>query len=148
MKTGLKFFGKEVKQINNKNVTVVIENAYIDFMGVPGLMNAYKTCNAVKEYVDNHPNMYEVGLAGNPIMIFKGSGVAKCNPEDNFDEKIGFRIAETRAQRAIFKTVAKFYNDILKIIDESFYNDLIDKATNSYDSVYACNDHLDELFDR
>ena len=38
-------------------------------------------------------------------------GVAKCNPDDTFDETLGRRIAEGRAKRAMFQK-----------LDESAYN--------------------------
>ena len=51
MKTGIEFLDREVKQ--SGNVTVVIQNAIIDFSKVPSIMAAYLTCDLVRNYIDN-----------------------------------------------------------------------------------------------
>ena len=49
------------------------------------------------------------------------TGVAKCNPNDPFDETLGRRIAEGRAKRAMFQTLNKSaYNLSCKLEEESF----------------------------
>lgn len=37
-------------------------------------------------------------------------GVAKCSPEDTFDEIKGKRIAESRAKSKVYKTAVKYYS--------------------------------------
>lgn len=143
MKTGIEFLDREVKQ--SGNVTVVIQNAIIDFSKVPSIMAAYLTCDLVRNYIDNCP--YTCDINGHPGMFFKASGVAKCSDSDVFDDKTGFRIAETRAQQKIFNLASGVYTDIVNIIEKAFYIDILDKTVNTKDSYYACVDHLDEIIE-
>jgi len=48
-------------------------------------------------------------------------GVAKCNPDDNFDTTLGRRIAEGRAKRAMFYILYKSSTTLKNKIDDERY---------------------------
>lgn len=50
-----------------------------------------------------------VDWAGNFVV----KGIARCHPDDKFNEKIGKRIAESKAKYKAFKTARRFYSLIL-----------------------------------
>lgn len=46
------------------------------------------------------------------------TGVAKCNPDDTFDETLGRRIAEGRAKRAMFQRLDRSAYNLSRELDE------------------------------
>ena len=48
-----------------------------------------------------------------PQGYFKGIGVAKCDPEDEVDEKIGYRISRSRAYKNLYREVLAAYREKL-----------------------------------
>lgn len=49
------------------------------------------------------------------------TGVAKCNPNDTFDETLGQRIAEGRAKRAMFQKLRNSVDNIRqKLVGEAY----------------------------
>lgn len=71
-------------------------------------------------------------------------GVARCNPDDNWNEDIGRLVAYTRMKNSYFKDffirTKKIYEEMEKILNEEYYacNKLGDKFANELD-------RLDEL---
>lgn len=46
-----------------------------------------------------------------PDFKFQGVGIAKCHPNDTFDECTGVRLAKHRAIIALCKQICNFYNN-------------------------------------
>ena len=46
-------------------------------------------------------------------LILTVSGRSRCIPNDKFDEKLGFKIADTRAHTKAMKIFSSFYNKVL-----------------------------------
>lgn len=142
MKTGLRFYDRNVVQ--NANKTVVIEKAHIAINDVDGLSNAYRMIPRVGRYIQDHP-LYRTDKYGSPHILFTGKGISKCAPEDVYDKQTGFNIADTRAQKDIFKQAYKFYKEIARLIESNFYDDITDKMTATDDSIYRCIDHEHDI---
>lgn len=140
MKTGLRFFDRNVIRKEENGMTIVLQKACICIDDVEGLSNAFNLIPAVRSLITAHNSYYE-DENGVAYLVFEGKGISRCNPEDTYDEKIGFRIAETRAQKDVFNKAAKFFNGITYFIEKVFYDDLMDKLTTITDAVYECNDH-------
>jgi len=76
------------------------------------------------------------------MIVFNTSGLAKCSGEDNFDAELGKKIASTRAQENSFKEAAKFYDQVLAIIENTFdgiygfYDGCIHASKNCKQHVY------------
>lgn len=60
----------------------------------------------VEIYVDNYGAYDSLGLIGKVVKI----GIAICNPEDDFDEKIGYNKAYSRAKQNTPILYANLYN--------------------------------------
>lgn len=144
MKTGLKFFDRKVIRNEENGMTIVLESAALRLDDVHGLANVFKVIPAVNELITSSRYYFE-DPDGNAYLVFDGKGVSKCSPEDEYDEVTGFKIAETRAQKDVFKKAADFYNGLTTFVEKAFYDDLVDKMTNTNDAVYACDDHILEL---
>lgn len=56
---------------------------------------------------------YALANYGPDRTYFEAVGVAKCNPEDKFDEKLGKRLAESKAKRNAYKKYVNILNNIL-----------------------------------
>ena len=64
-------------------------------------------------------------------------GVAKCNPDDTFDETLGQRIAEGRAKRAMFLKLSDSAYDLQRLLSEETYK--------NYKRVERETKHIQEL---
>ena len=151
MKTGLKFFDRKVTRNKENGMTIVLQSAALRLDDVQGLINAFNMIPSVNNLITSSRYYFE-DPDGNAYLVFDGKGISKCSPEDEYDDVTGFRTAETRAQKDIFKKVTDFYSGLTTFIEKAFYNDLTDKMTNTTDAVYSCEDHeirltgkLDEL---
>lgn len=150
MKTGLQFFDKKIIRKKENGMTIVLQRAVLWLDKTDGLGNVINMVPEVKNIITSSKYYHERYDTG--YLIFEGKGIARCCPDDEYNEDTGFRIAETRSQKDIFNKVSKFYNSITTFIETAFYNDLADKLTNTADAVYSCEDHeirltgkLDEL---
>lgn len=146
MKTGLKFFDRKVIRNKENGMTIVLQSAALQLDDVHGLANVFNMIPAVYDLITSSRYYFE-DSDGNTYLVFDGKGISKCSPEDEYDDVTGFKIAETRAQKDIFKKVADFYSGLTTFIEKAFYDDLTDKMTNTMDAVYSCDDHEIELID-
>ena len=75
---------------------------------------------------------------------FLVAGKAKCHPNDEFDETIGYRIAEARAKAKLYKKASLFYN---KLSHYMYANADIAKniMTTNYDCMNKEYKHIDKL---
>ena len=89
------------------------------------------------ELVENHT--IKVGEA-----IFKVKGVAKCNPNDTYDETLGKRIAFSRA----FITGHKKFHHIIFMCYKALSNKIVEMLQNSNaetEIIYREIEHLNKL---
>lgn len=143
MKTGLQFFDRKVIRNKENGMTIVLQSAVLWLDKTDGLGNVINMVPEVKNIITSSKYYHERYDTG--YLIFEGKGIARCCPDDEYNEDIGFRIAETRSQKDIFKKVTDFYNGLTILIEKAFYDDLTDKMTNTMDAVYSCEDHEMEL---
>lgn len=117
--------------VNEKARKVVcVQEAYLhayklpffdDLMAIPGMSNL------VQKYF----------VEGVPICVFKTKGIAKCDPEDEWNELTGKHVAERKAQAAAFKKVAEFYKigfEYYKTITQSIANSIL-TCKNAYQGI-------------
>lgn len=64
-------------------------------------------------------------------------GVAKCNPDDTFDEILGRRIAEGRAKRAMFQKLDKSASNMSYLLSE--------ESVKQISRAYRETEHIQEL---
>ena len=150
MKTGLKFYDRKVIQKPEMNLTIVMQKASIKIDEVESLKNAFILIPNLWEHItDSQLDNYACELRKDGYyIVFNSVGIAKCSPEDVFDEKIGFRLAETRAQKDAFDKASTFYTKILSFIEKMFYDDIVTKCVNCQDSYYGCGDHIEDIIEK
>lgn len=100
--------------------------------------NEYMTCLVYRhgiKYVDK-------GRYG--ALQFRSHDIAYCADEDTFDENIGKRLAQTRAQKLAFRHTKLFYQDIANMLFTRF-SMIDDMSINCFDCETDCHNHEFEL---
>ena len=78
---------------------------------------------------------------------FEVVGKSKCAPEDTFDETLGYRIADSRAQAEAMRKLGNIYVDIVNKLFETIIEDVADKIDNCFLASDCCLDHADNLIE-
>ena len=81
----------------------------------------------------------------NNKFYFEVVGKSKCAPEDKFDETIGYRIADSRAQAEAMRKLGNIYVDIANNLFEPLISDIADKIDNCFFASDCCSEHADNL---
>lgn len=134
MNTELKFVKTE-KFVKGNKVTV-IETAEVDLTKIRAFTIARQIPFIEEVLTITEPSYFDGKL------LFKERGTAKCDPEDEFNEKTGFYIAQSRAAKKVMKKYSAFLNKILNLIDELCYRDLEAIHTRTLDATCALSDHI------
>ena len=134
MKTFLKFKTDYVTQANG--CTIVEEEATVDLSKIRAFsvvmsIPVFKT--AILALFDN---------CDGKTITFKAKGVAKCHPDDKFNERKGFHLAQSRAVYKIYKDYHKFLEYITDTIYKMIYEDIENLYINSQDLMYETADHI------
>ena len=117
------------------NTTTVRCTSTINAEKLP--LNLDEIHNAIDRYFPN------VNFDGKTIS-FNTVGVAKCLPEDTFDEKTGFYIAESRAQEKAYSIASRLYY-CFNIILANKVNMMNVLTQNAYNCEMHCFYHQKEL---
>ena len=134
MKLGLEF-EKPYKRIDN-GTTLVIETANVDLRKT----TAFSFVLNIPMFEEAIHKVFPSYIDGQ--ITFVGKGLSKCHPDDEFDEKQGYYIAQSRAMVNIMKQYKEFMDYILKLIDNSFYNDIMEMWEHSNDTMFSLQDHI------
>ena len=78
-------------------------------------------------------------------LILTVSGRSRCIPNDKFDEKLGFKIADTRAHTKAMKIFSSFYKDISSLVYKNLIEDLEEKFIKCTNAYLSCKEHEFEL---
>lgn len=144
MKTHLTFFNREV--IRKSNMTIVKQHAAIRLDKIPALQMAFSNIPIVNLFIKTSKHFAQ-DKDGTIYLVFTGKGISKCNKGDVYNEKVGFNIADTRAQKSVFKLAERFFNNVIELIEKYVYNDIVDISSIFTDSIYACEDHERDILD-
>lgn len=68
------------------------------------------------------------------------TGVARCNPDDDFDVIKGERIAESRAKQNLYKTYSEYINKTLDDISRKHRNLNLKEYTHEYNLIEQLTD--------
>ena len=134
MKKHLHYIKTETIRSNGK--TVVNETAKVDLNEI----RAFKVVRAIP-MMDLALNTFDI--YNNGQLILQGTGVSRCHPDDEYNEKLGYYIAQSRAQAAIFKQYKDFMDFVIKTLDKYFYNDITELWAEVANTHYAINDHIE-----
>lgn len=94
----------------------------------------------VENWRVNDDNIYE------PHIVTEIVAFAYCDPNDEFDENLGKKIALTRAQQGAFDTAAYIYEKAQDCLIKAA-NDIDIRYENCVESIEKCNNHVDELIE-
>ena len=135
MRTNLKYVKSEKSR--NGSEIVVKEYAEVNLAEILPLALLKKL-----PMVDAYMKSYADGEISDDILHIVGTGIAKCSPEDVFNEKTGFYIAQSRASVKVIKKYKKFIDNMLRLMETTFITPLEDITTKLGDAELALNDHI------
>ena len=75
---------------------------------------------------------------------FRTQDIAYCANSDTFDENIGKRLAQTRAQKLAFRYTKLFYKDITDMLFKRFTK-ILNLSDNCFGCEWDCHNHEFEL---
>lgn len=141
MRTNTKLIETKTYVNYDKRSVTVVQKYELDIFALKNFVEAAEVCTDVKNYVQ-----YSIAPIGkfkfeNNKLVLTVSGKSSCMPNDKFDETLGFRIADTRAQAKAMKIFAKFYEGLYDLIYDNFVCDVQSKYDNCRDAYWACKEH-------
>lgn len=127
----------KTETIRNNGKTIVNETATVDLNEI----RAFKVVRIIPMMDLALNNAFDIYNDGH--LVLQGTGVSRCHPDDAYDEKLGYYIAQSRAQAAIFKQYKNFMDFVIMTIDRYFYNDITELWAEVANTHYAINDHIE-----
>lgn len=145
MKTNTKLVETKTYVNRHKRSITVVQKYELDIFALKNFASTAEACVDIKNYVQDE--IYPIGKFRfkNNKLVLTVSGTSKCMPYDKFDETIGFRIADTRAQAKAMNIFTKFYDGLANVIYEKLILDIEDKFFNCRDAYLACLEHESKL---
>ena len=141
MKTNTKLIETKTYVNRDKCSITVVQKYELDIFALKNFVEAAEACDDIKDYVQC--SIAPIGKFGfeNNKLVLTVSGKSRCMPNDKFDETLGFRIADTRAQSKAMKIFAKFYDGLIDLIYDNFICDVQNKYNNCCNSYWASKEH-------
>ena len=147
MRTNTKLIETKTYVNRDKRSITVVQKYELDIFALKNFVVAAETCADVKNYVQ-----YPIVPIGkfkfeNNKLVLTVSGKSRCMPNDKFDETLGFRIADTRAQAKAMKIFARFYEGLSNLIYDNFVCYVQSKYDNCCDAYWGCKEHETRLIE-
>ena len=141
MRTNTKLIETKTYVNHDKRSVTVVQKYELDVFAIKNFVGLARACVDIGDYVRD--SIVPVGKFDfkNNKLILTVSGKSKCMPNDKFDEKFGFRIADTRAQAKAMKIFTSFYKDIANLVYTNLLEDVEDKFNNCNNAYWACKEH-------
>lgn len=141
MRTNTKLIETKTYVNHDKRSVTVVQKYELDVFAIKNFVGLAIACIDIGDYVKD--SIVPVGKFDfkNNKLILTVSGKSKCMPNDKFDEKFGFRIADTRAQAKAMKIFRSFYKDIANLVYTNLLEDVEDKFNNCNNAYWACKEH-------
>lgn len=141
MKTNTKLIETKTYVNHDKRSITVVQKYELDVFAIKNFVRLAIACEDIGGYVKNSIVPFgKFGFKDNKLVLTV-SGKSRCMPNDKFDEKLGFRIADTRAQAKAMKIFTSFYNDIADLVYTNLLKDVEDKFNNCNNAYWACKEH-------
>ena len=141
MRTNIKLIETKTYVNPSKRSVTVVQKYEFDIFAIKNFAKLVITCDDIGNYVeDSIVTSGKFSFNGDKL-ILTVSGRSRCMPNDKFDEKLGFRIADTRAQAKAMKIFTSFYNDIANLVYTNLLKDVEDKFNNCSNAYWACKEH-------
>ena len=141
MRTNTKLIETKTYVNHDKRSVTVVQKYELDVFAIKNFVGLAIACVDIGDYVkDSIVPVGKFDFKDNKL-ILTVSGKSKCMPNDKFDEKFGFRIADTRAQAKAMKIFTSFYKDIANLVYTNLLEDVEDKFDNCNNAYWACKEH-------
>ena len=141
MRTNTKLIETKTYVNHDKRSVTVVQKYELDVFAIKNFVGLAIACVDIGDYVkDSIVPVGKFDFKDNKL-ILTVSGKSKCMPNDKFDEKFGFRIADTRAQAKAMKIFTSFYKDIANLVYTNLLEDVEDKFHNCNNAYWACKEH-------
>ena len=141
MRTNTKLIETKTYVNRDKRSVTVVQKYELDVFAIKNFVGLTIACVDIGDYVkDSIVPVGKFDFKDNKL-ILTVSGKSKCMPNDKFDEKFGFRIADTRAQAKAMKIFTSFYKDIANLVYTNLLEDVEDKFNNCNNAYWACKEH-------
>ena len=125
--------------VNAKKRTVAVRLRYeVD-------LSKFKNFDQISCLTDFWDIIFDNADVLNNKFYFEVVGKSKCAPEDTFDETLGYRIADSRAQAEAMRKLGNIYVDIANKLFETIIEDIDEKIDNCFFASECCSDHADNL---
>ena len=141
MKTNTKLIETKTYVNHDKRSITVVQKYELDVFAIKNFVGLVRACVDIDDYLKD--SIVPVGKFDfkNNKLILTVSGKSKCMPNDKFDEKFGFRIADTRAQAKAMKIFTSFYKYLVNLVYTNLLEDVEDKFNNCSNAYWACKEH-------
>ena len=145
MKTNVKLISTKTYVNRDKRSVTVVNKYALDIFAIKNFVGSAAACSEISNYVKD--SIIPVGIFDykDSKLILTVSGTSKCMKTDKFNEKIGFRIADTRAQVKAMNIVSKFYEGLYNVIYTNLLDDIKDKFYNCRYAYFSCREHERKL---
>ena len=141
MRTNTKLIETKTYVNHDKRSVTVVQKYELDVFAIKNFVGLAIACVDIGDYVkDSIVPVGRFDFKDNKL-ILTVSGKSRCMPNDKFDEKLGFRIADTRAQAKAMKIFTSFYKDIVNLVYTNLLEDVEDKFNNCNNAYWACKEH-------
>ena len=141
MRTNTKLIETKTYVNHDKRSIIVVQKYELDLFAIKNFVGLATTYVDIVNYVkDSIAPLGKFDFKNNKL-ILTVSGKSKCMPSDKFDERLGFIIADTRAQAKAMKIFTSFYKDIVNLVYTNLLEDVEDKFNNCSNAYWACKEH-------
>ena len=141
MRTNTKLIETKTYVNHDKRSVTVVQKYELDVFAIKNFVRLAIACVDIGDYVKNSIASFGKFDFKDNKLVLTVSGKSRCMPNDKFDEKLGFRIADTRAQAKAMKIFTSFYKDIANLVYTNLLEDVEDKFNNCNNAYWACKEH-------
>jgi len=149
MKTNVVYLEQDYNVNPNKKSVFCMLTYGIDLAKVPGiemLVNTLEFDDLMESLTNKYTGIayFDGDASDYGMLVLNTSGQSKCAPTDEFNEDLGRKLANTRAQENAFREAKEIYDLFLMIIE-----DKIEGLYNLYggccESIDKCKQHTHDL---
>ena len=145
MRTNIKLIETKTYVNPYKRSVTVVQKYELDIFAIKNFAKLAIACDDIGDYIEDSIASFGKFYFNGDKLILTVSGRSKCMANDKFDEKFGFKIADTRAHTKAMKIFSSFYKDISSLVYKNLIEDIEEKFINCTNAYLSCKEHEFEL---
>lgn len=145
MRTNIKLIETKTYVNSYKRSVTVVQKYELDIFAIKNFAKLAITFDDISDYIEDSIASFGKFYFNGDKLILTVSGRSKCMPNDKFDEKLGFKIADTRAHTKAMKIFSSFYKDVSSLVYKNLIEDIEEKFINCTNAYLSCKEHEFEL---